>query len=113
METITTFRGDTYEKHFLLAAITRATAGGLPRDAIAMPLQVVLTVNGVELPFTATMADYFERVRQAEMRGANSQVAEKLDKVVLGDKLERVREMADRIERFVASEIAQIGIELD
>ena len=66
-ETFTTFRDKDNQsaQHFLLAAI--AHAGGVAATNLSMPLGVVMTVNGVEVPFSNTLEDIYNRIsKQAE-----------------------------------------------
>lgn len=60
---------------FVIAAITQAKE---QRDKIKPgPLEVMLTVNGVELPFTATINDIYARM-QAQLEEDAQELAQKM-----------------------------------
>lgn len=55
----------TPAQHFLLAAITR----GAPLGAFQFPLDVKMTVNGVDIPFSDALENIYERFnRQCDER---------------------------------------------
>lgn len=56
----TTF--DSYHGHFVIAAITKATESTKEQLYKPGPLEVQLLVNGLEVPFTATIEDLFSRM---------------------------------------------------
>lgn len=70
MEEITTFAHGTAAQHFLLVAITKSHLAG----AFSLPLNVTLTVNGVELPFSETMEEIYRRYEKQAREDVEEQL---------------------------------------
>lgn len=98
-ETFTSLRSlDSFPEFFLIAAITRAQKES-GTDLPMLPIEVTLTVNGVELPYSETMKDVWER-SQGEF---DKKVLEKAKDLISSAGLEAVLEAIDDARAMVLS----------
>ena len=92
-ETISSLRSlDSFPEFFLIAAITRAQkVSGI--DLPVLPIEVKLTVNGTELPYSETMDDIWER----SQREFDKKVLQKARELVAGARLASLDAQLDRL----------------
>lgn len=108
-ETISSLRSlDNFPEFFLIAAITRAQKES-GTELPVMPIEVILTVNGVELPYTETMDDVWIR-SQAEF---DKKVLEKAKELISDARLEAVLDVIEDARSMIFSALEKASTKAD
>lgn len=88
---------------FVIAAITMANALG--DKIISNPVEVMLLVNGVELPFVETINDIYQRME----RQIDEQAREVAEKMVMEAGLDGVADVLREVEWKVKNTLSKVG----